>query len=444
MDFNLTPEAKLAEKDLRLYRKLQIALYLCAFFTASFLSFKILFPSSYFEFTFANPSAKSNTITQPTDAEGEKLKKGKFTAENNTRFDASVTGVFSKALVIFSLDEKSDPLADNQPLSVRKSYSAFLYPEGSALGFKDGTLLRNKDSFFLVSHGEMRKFASAEVVSRFGFKPEAFIEASEEELSYNQGGRIISANEGYPDHSIFKIKDTYYLLQDSQLKKFTSENAYLSQYRSAQAIEKNEDFFSKYEISPEPIGFADGSLISYGDSIYVVDGKKIFPLADPITFIAKGYSWDDVISAGADEVSLYEKARLFTLSSPHPQGTIFATTEKNKHYIITDGKKHLLPSKNIIDSWLHNRPIAVSEKSIAVENHCQFKKIFWSVRSYSCEMPIENMRDLMGSDYMFHLAPSSTIQADTISIEFKKEIGFSNLRFTLGEIFNRIKNNYAR
>lgn len=443
MDFNLTPEIVLDKKSSTLYRKLQILLYLSAFLLAIYLAFRILFPSSHSEFSFANPSAKSNTITQPIDADGEKVTKGKFASSKNSRFDSSVTGVFSKASVTFSLDEKSNQL-DDQSLSVRKSHSAFLYPEGDVLGFKDGTLLTDGESFYMVSDGRLRRFADEDVASDLGFQQDAFLEVFTEELQYNPSGQLISDASIYPDDSLFKIKEDYYVLQEGKLSKFIGEKAYLSHYRPIQAIDKDEDFLSKYETSPEPAGFADGALISYGDSIYIVNGKKILPFADPITFMTKGYSWEDVISAGADEVSLYEKEKLFTLSSPHPQGTIFLTTEENNYYLIEDKKKHLLPSKNIADSWIHSMPIPVSIRSIAVENHCQFKKIFWSVRSYSCEMPIGNMQDLVGSDYIFNLAPSSTIQADTIRIEFKKEVSLSNLRFTMGEIFNRIKNNYAQ
>lgn len=443
MYFDLTPEVPLDSKRFNLYRKLQILLYLSAIFLAAYFAFRILFPSSYFEFSFANPSAKSNTITQPTDDTGEKVKKGKFTSSQSTRFDASVTGVFSKAIVTFALDEKSNQM-DNQSLAVRKSHSAFLYPEGDALGFKDGTLLASEGNFYMISDSKLLRFANKEIASDLGFQQSAFIEVFTEELQYNPSGQMISDASIYPDDSLFKIKEDYYVLQRGKLSRFIGESAYLSHYRPAQAIEKDEDFLSKYEISLETVGFADGALISYGDSIYIVNGGKIIPFADPITFMTKGYSWEDVISAGADEVSSYEKEKLFTLSSPHPKGTVFLTTEGNSYYLVDDMKKHLLPSKNIADSWLHSLPIPVSEKSIAVENHCQFKKIFWSVRSYSCEMPIENMQDLAGSDYMFRLTPFSTIQADTIRIEFKKELSLSNLRFTLGEIFNRIKNNYVQ
>ena len=141
MRFDLTPEASLEGKSLKIYRRLRIALYISAIIGASYLSFKILFPSSYFEFSFANPSAKSNTITQPADGSGEKVKKGKLPDGTEIQFAASLTGIFSEAEITFSLDEKSNPI-EGQPLAARKSHSAFRYPEGESLGCEEQVLYR--------------------------------------------------------------------------------------------------------------------------------------------------------------------------------------------------------------------------------------------------------------------------------------------------------------
>lgn len=443
MKFDLTKEISLDENNLKLYQGLRAALYFIALIAATYLAFIVLFPSRFFEFSFNNPDAKSNTISNPRDELRASLDHGTMLADKNSYFDTALSGIFSKAVVSFSLDKKSGPL-DSGSITVKKSYEAFLYPEGKTIGFHDGALLKHRGSYYMVSSGELRKFATPVIIPSLGFPLDAFTEVAAEELKYNLIGQPITNNNDYPDFSLFKIDDDYYVLQNRKLKKFISPAAYLSQYEPVQAIGKNENFLTAYENSEEPAGFADGSFISYGDSIYIVSGGNILPIDSPITFLSKGYNWNDVIPASADEISMYEKAKLFTIASQHPDRTIFKTSEDGKYYMIRDKEKHLLPSEKIAKSWLNNFPVSASENSLDITNDCKFKKGFWTRRSYLCEIQIDNMQQLIGSDYEFVVEPSADMKIDMINIEFKKDISWKNFRFTFSEMLNRIKNNYVQ
>ena len=443
MYFDLTPEITLDEKKLRLYRNLRPWLYIFSFLLAFYLAFRILFPSLFFEFSFNNPKAKSNTVTNPRKEDASPLEKGLLSAKKNIFFNTSLIGSYSTALVSFSLDKKSAPFSAPE-VNVQKSYAAFLYPDGETMGFRNGTLLQNKNNYYLVSHNKLRKFADPAVVDALGFSKNGFVAAEDDELSYNSPGQDITKGTGYLEDTLFHIQDNYYALQNNTLKKFVSDAAFFTYYKKNQAIEKPAAFLEQYAITDETLGFAEGSLLSYADTIYIINGTSIFPIDSPITFTGKGLDWNDVIPVSADEIALYKKESLFTIANSHPNGTIFTTIEDQRHYLIAGQTKHLLAGPDILASWINTTPIPVSQKSLAITSSCQPQKALFKLNTFECVIPITAMQALIGSDYIFSLKPDTKNILDSIHVEFKKDIGMSNLRFTLSELINRIKNNYAR
>ncbi|MDO8241178.1 MAG: hypothetical protein Q7T51_04330 [Candidatus Moranbacteria bacterium] len=441
MTLDLTAHIKLDKKNLRLYRILQVIFYLSAISLATYFAIRILFPTSYFIFDFNKPFAKSNNIYDMHDNTKLVPGKGILPANATLNFNASLFDFFSKALVTFSLDKKSAPLQSGSVL-VKKSFRAFLYPDGAIMGFKDGTLLKSEGNYYIVFNGKMHKFAKPNLVTELGYAPEAFREVTPIEINYNKKGDSITKAQ-YPNKTFFRVNDEYYLLQSEHLQKFISANAFLSQYDSNQAIVKDTSFLSTFKPSNNLIGFADGSILSYGDTIYITNGKNILPVDSPETFLSKGYAWEDVIPVSPEEIALYVKEKNFTIASLHSNGTIFKTSESGNHYLIQDGKKRLLPSTNVVASWLKKNPIMVSRDSLSLTNSCLLKKDALSANSYSCEIPIANMQNLLGSDYEFFAKSSSAIQIDTVNIEFKKDVTRDNLLLTLSRIFNRVKNNYV-
>lgn len=441
MAFDLTKDAALDAKNYHLYRILQAALYLLALLSAFYLGYRIAFPSASFSFSFTTLSgtAPANGLR---DMNHTPLPHGQLTADQDSSFDTSLGGNFSKAAVNFSLDSKSTKF-NNASVKVIKSYEAFLYPEGEPVGFKNGTLLKNRSDYYLVSDGLLRKFSSPNLLPSLGYSQDAFMTIAPEELQYNQLGDPITSNNDYANDSLFKIADNYYMLDSGSLKKFTSLATFLDQYQAVQAIEKNANFLEKYPSSDDQVGFSNGSLISYGNGIYIVSQGLIFPINDPVTFANKGFDFKNVQPASADEIALYKKGKIFTITSPHPDGTIFKT-DAGKYYLIQNEKKHPLPSDSIARSWQNHSIIPVSEKSLEISASCNVKKDFFSLRSYSCEIPLATLQNLDGANYEFSIRPDTNIKLDSIDVTFVKDANYKNLRSTLSIIFNGIKGNYVQ
>lgn len=438
--FDLTKQISLDSKNSGVYRKLQAALYLLALVLAIYVGYVIIFPTQYFTFSFPNPNSLQNTVISPRNMEGNFAEHGQAYLGQNLFFDTALIGNYSQAKVSFVLNKKSDAL-ESATLEAKKSFQSFLYPEGEKMGFKDGTLIKNNNNYFIVSQGKLRKFSSDSAAAAQGFKKEAFIGAADEDLKHNETGENVPPT-FYPDASLFRINDTYYILENQKLRKFISQNAYLSQYLENQAVEKSVDFLKNYPLDENPVGFGDGSLISYGISAFVVSNGKILPINNTLTFSAMGYDWKNVIAASGDEISLYEKDKLFTISSPHPDGTVFSSDD-GRWYRISNRQKQILPTENIAHSWAKRGVIAVSAKSTEEKADCEIQKETLSFRTYSCKIPLEKFKDFIGKDYEFAFNPGNDVRIDSIDVSFEKSANWENFKSTARELVNKIKGNYV-
>lgn len=385
-------------------------------------------------------SNKGNAVN-PRNENGILIKDGKFPAGQKNYFDASLVGSFSEIRISFTPNKLSQN-PENDRISLRKSYRAFLYPEGTPIGFKNGTLVKNNNNFYLVSDDKLRKFHNKTVLISLGFSENAFMAVNDSDLKYNAPGENIIDTKKYPANSLFKIGESYYLLNDQNiLERFVSTGAFRSQYDENLAIVKNADFLENYQIAENPIGFADGSLISYGTSAFIASKNKIYPIGDPEIFLNQGYDWKDIIPVSGDEFSLYEKEKLFTLTSVHPNGTVFFTPDSGEWYKIEDKQKHLLPSEKIALSWLKKKPIAVSVKSLETLGSCNLKKEFWG--NYSCIIPLNDKEDTAGKYYEFSFVTKKDLRVDNLNLLYEKNMTMQNLKLSLRSMILKIKARYG-
>lgn len=440
--FDLTKEIKLSPKDKGLYQKFQITLYLIIFLAALYLSYLIIFPHKYYSFSFLNPSSNRNNIIEPRLTDETSLSDGKLSTGNTLYFDTDIFSDYSVATVTVGLNGSSAK-PQQAAVSVRRSYQAFMYNQGEPIGWRSGSLLKNNGRYYIISDSKLRKFYVPSIPFSMGYTDKNFQEVSTDELQYNPTGEDIISEENYPDGALFKIADNYYTMTDQKLQKFVSDQAYLSKYDPLEALSKDETFLNRYAPVDDLAGFSDGTLVSNSESVFIISSGKLLPIDNVQTFESKGYQWKDVLSAGEDELAIYQKDKLFNIKSPHPNGTIFKASESGKFYIVENGKKHLLPSTAIAASWLKKEPITASEKALEIYAECSLKKNLWSASTYSCEIPLDKFSGLAGFNYEFSLDSDTVIKLDALNIDYKKNVTKANLKSFLVGLYNSIIGTYA-
>ncbi len=123
-------------------------------------------------------------------------------------------------------------------------------------------------------------------------------------------------------------------------------------------------------------------LVSQGESVYLISGNKKYPINNPETFVAMGFNWKAIRPGEDMDLSKYEKQKLLTVKSVHPDGTIFLTN-KNRYFYIENGKKRLLDFPLSELKKKISYPILVNEKSLLELNSCQMQKSFLNPKKIS-------------------------------------------------------------
>lgn len=439
--FDLTKQIQLPQNFQKKYVISRVTLHVVFAFGMLFLAYRILFPIIPFDFSLNNPNSNKNTLVAPRLASnGEFPNKGIIEKNGTLVFNANPFGEFSAATVSLVASKKQSTL-EGTVIKIRRSFQAFFYPTGAAIGFKDGTLLTSANgAYYIISNGKARKFANTDVILELGFPKSAFIEINQSDLVNNPIGNEIASSTMHPDDSIFKINDTFYQLKNGEMTAFISPRAFLSQFNPEQAIAKNADFLINKKISEKYLGFSDGTLGSSADSVFILSGDKSFPVADAETFNQMGLNWNDVIVLNQDELSFYARQKQFTVDAPHPDGTVFLDQETNSFFIIKNGEKLPVPSKLVLETYSKKSPVLASSSQLEQESSCILKKNFLSATTYSCSLPLTNMINLLGNDYQISSEFKVASNLTDLNATFSTPLSFDSLKNSLAKIKNAIKN----
>jgi len=210
----------------------------------------------------------------------------------------------------------------------------------------------------------------------------------------------------------YEIDDTPYLETSDGLRKIVSQNAFNSYLFKNNIIssDSSEQFIA---ISKELTGFAPATLISSKNSIYITDGHTKHPIQDERAFLTLGYNFDNVIKTTSEERSLHKNAKLFTISSAHPFGTLFYTTDSDAIYMFDNNLLNKLP----LTSLAKKHAIPIEEASRTTLSSCVLKKTIFP-RQYKCKTPLDAIAKFHGNTYQFTLkdAPNTSIDTSTIKL----------------------------
>lgn len=441
---DFTKEIKLAGKWQKKYLYLRVLIFAVFFSTGIYVSYKILFPSENAQFLFSSPNSLKNDLISPRKQDSTPYQDGGISKEEKMIFNAPILGNFSNSKIGIIL-EKDYFNKFSGKIEARKSYQAFFYPEGKPMPFKEGSLLRNKSDYYIVSENKLRRFESESVVSEFGYNKKAFIQATDDEIGLNEAGYGISKTTNYPSGSLFRVGEEYFQLHGKELRPFVSDAAYLTSFSPEHAIEKEVSFLRNYEVSGDFLGFADGTLLSNDISVYVVSGKNSYPINNPRTFESMGYRWDEVLPANSEEIGIYEEQKLFTLSSPHPEGTIFKTSDTGRYFYIKDREKRELVGASLISSYLSNlSPVSIEEKGLSTFSSCEIMPDLKLLGRFKCIMEIGKFDQFKGNNLEFKLSVNENAEFKKITSKLQQSIEIGNMKETLSILKKRILDNYTQ
>jgi len=243
----------------------------------------------------------------------------------------------------------------------------------------------------------------------------------------------------YTDHIIttYSNDKTYYINKDELIFPLISKNAFDSYlFKDHTTNIKNESFDNLLH-KKEYIGFAPATLISSKDSIYVTDGSTKHPIQDERAFHALGYNFDNVIKTTSEERSQHKNAKLFSIRSAHPFGTIFYAPDADRTYIYDNNMLNKIQTTLITKQ----HAIITDETSRNTFASCVLKKIPFTHR-YTCKTSIENIKDFNGNTYQFALQDAPGTLINTLKINLFTTVNKTAFSQRVDAIKRRINTNY--
>lgn len=430
-----------------LYTSLRILLWGVFLISMSTFVFSILFPSRDLSYTFSDSRAGGNEIERPRTETGDSRENGYIREGDTLVLDASVLGDFSHARVIISGQDALDAKAI-QCVTARRSQQAFFYPKGPPAVFPTGTLLRYKDSFFLVGQDEMKhRFPSEEYMRSLGYDVASFMPVSDEEFAANPEGLAIPETqdrETPPNSAFVQASATYYLWKDGKLFPFVSEGAFLEQFPKSWALVRDDAFIKNHTVSDEWIGYPSGSLLAWGDGVYIMDHDSPRPVLGADIFLSLGYSWDDVRPVSDEEISLVQKGKFIDTSVPHPNGTVLLDTKENRYFLVQDETLREIRGASLLHLWLGKKhPISVSSETFERDASCTpHDASMFSADTIECLIPLENLANLSGDTYEVSFSFVKKTTLDRMDIIFESSLKEQTLLATFSKLKSRILSRY--
>lgn len=183
-----------------------------------------------------------------------------------------------------------------------------LYPESSALGYRDGSLIHTPDgTVWIVSDGKRRGFTSAEAFTGLGYswsniKPVAWGEAT----LHPEGLSIASSTGPHPDGTLVKgTGDTVWWLDDLKKRPISSAGIFESRFRWEEIVNISDVELASYPLG-NLIGYRDGTLIGTPDTaVWVISNGARRGFASASVFTGLGYSWSNIRPVTWEEASLH-------------------------------------------------------------------------------------------------------------------------------------------
>lgn len=228
-------------------------------------------------------------------------------------------------------------------------------PNGTNLTFRDGSLLSNGGTVYIISDGLKRPFASPEAFLRLGLKWDNVKPVSADELNIHPLGEVVTTTSNYPDGVVIKTGGgKMYLVDDDKRRYIPSPLIFESQFKWNETVNLSLQVAPTYNPSPKgDVFYRDGFLISGDEKVWVMENNKKVPIYSPEVFESLGLSWNMVRKATAFEMSIIPTNNRGTIGKNmkfYPDGTLVKTDDSPQIYLFEKGNLRKINSPDVFFS----------------------------------------------------------------------------------------------
>lgn len=219
---------QLNKKDDQIYKFANFIFFLLFTFFVIYMLFRVIFPSQFFTFSFANINSLKNTITDVNRL------------ENRLDFYASTPLSFSQLKINIELSTATSDL-DNQKIEVKKSYKSFFYPETTSLinleNKEENNLVSIDDSVFIVGNKTKTPIDSTTTFESLGYNW-SNLKKNTADLSNYEKQKLADLNAAHPTGTILQTTENsnYYFIENFTKKKIINPD--INSIKNSIAVEE--------------------------------------------------------------------------------------------------------------------------------------------------------------------------------------------------------------
>lgn len=208
---------KLNKKNKRTYLILNSLALFIFLILIIFISYKIIFPSQYFTYSFENTNSLKNTITEMKDI------------PNGLEFFSSTPFKFSDIVITVKAKNESVSIFNVPKIKINKSYKSFFYPEGNPLENlepdQENILSSIDNSVYIVGQNKKTPIDSTETFEALGYDWKNVSE-NKNDLGSFEKQKLADMNYAHPNGTIFKTieNNEFYFIENNTKRKIAETN----------------------------------------------------------------------------------------------------------------------------------------------------------------------------------------------------------------------------
>lgn len=154
------------------------------------------------------------------------------------------------------------------------------------------------------------------------------------------------------DGSLLQDKTTggIWLIQNGQRRPIASKAAFYSRFHPQNIIQVGPSLIEQYPMG-NPIRFPNYSLLrSPGGTVYLIVDDERRGFTSQEAFRALGFSSDEIVDAGWDDLNLYQESEPITTQTVYPQGALLQDQSSGGVYFVRNGVKQPIMSREILSA----------------------------------------------------------------------------------------------
>jgi hypothetical protein len=169
--------------------------------------------------------------------------------------------------------------------------------------------------------------------------------------------------QGYPNGTILKVNNDYWLIQHGQKRKFASVSVLASRFDPARAISVGESDLSAYD-EGAPIKFHNYAIIMSPEGklyLLVDDKKRLF--SSTATFKQLGFNIEEIQNASWQDINSYLNGKDITVASAYPTGALLQNKKTGGVYFVIEETKAPIIDKIFLNTKFKGKTIIPVEES---------------------------------------------------------------------------------